>query len=335
MLDLSSDPAPYHPILPPQLAAEDAAGGASAPSRPSAPRRPVESGAGIHETITAPSLPAREFRMPPVPAAHPVTQTLVQMDLAPTMDLHPQLRVPTIVLLASTPHRMAPKPFVAPPHRKTTMEVPGKVALEMRPPVLDVRAGYAKTPDVLSAVTPRLAAPVGAVAPVASNQEPVEPKPTAATVTGNATAEPSNIISLPDRPIPAASAIVLPPLNQVSGRDTASGTAGPMDPSGGAATGSKAGPGESAGTSNLADAPKTGAAARRHLTAGREEPQRAMPWVIHRPAICPRRGRGPITPASRRAVYREVEQRLGLEPSRGRGQRGRAARLPEWRGRRG
>ena len=180
------------------------------------------------------------------------------MDLPPTMDLHPQLRVPTIVLLASTPRRVAPKPFVAPPHRKTTMEVPSKVALEMRPPVLDIRAGYAKTPDVLSAVTPRLAAPVGAVTPVASNREPVEPKPTAATVTGNSPAEPANIISLPDRPIPAASAIVLPPLNQASGRDTASGTAGPLDPSGGAASGSKAGPGESAGASNSADAPKAG-----------------------------------------------------------------------------
>jgi hypothetical protein len=154
------------------------------------------------------------------------------MDLPPTMDIHQQLRVPSIVMMASTPHRMAPKPFVAPPLRKNTMEVPSHVALEMRPPILDVRAGYAKTPEVLKDTTPRLAAPVGAVAPVASNREPVEAKPAAATVTGNA-ADPPNIISLPDRPIPAASAIVLPPLNQVSGRDTASGTIGAGDGAGG------------------------------------------------------------------------------------------------------
>jgi hypothetical protein len=148
------------------------------------------------------------------------------------MDLHQQLRVPSIVMMASTPHRMAPKPFVAPPLRKNTMEVPSHVALEMRPPILDVRAGFAKTPDALNQMTPRLAAPVGAVAPVASNREPVEAKPAAATVTGNAT-DPPNIISLPDRPIPAASAIVLPPLNQVSGRDTAVGTIGVGDGGGG------------------------------------------------------------------------------------------------------
>lgn len=163
--------------------------------------------------------------MPPVRARKPVQQTLVQMDLPPTMDVHPQLRVPTIVLLASTPRRVA-RPFVAPPQRKNTMEVPSRVALEMRTPVLDVRAGYAKTPEVLKDLAPRLPAPVGAVAPVASNREPVETKPAAATVTGSGAAEPSNIISLPDRPIPAASAIVLPPLNQVSSREGAAGSGG-------------------------------------------------------------------------------------------------------------
>jgi hypothetical protein len=188
--------------------------------------------------LTAPAPPAREFRMPAARAARAVPQTLVQMDLPPTVETHQQLLVPSIVMLASTPHRLAPKPFVAPPQPKNTMPVPSHVALEMRPPILDVRAGYAKTPDVLKDVTPRLAAPVGAVAPVAGNREPMEAKPAAATVTGNTAAEPSNIISLPDRPIPAASSIVLPPLNQVSGRDVASGAESAVNAAGESAGGS-------------------------------------------------------------------------------------------------
>ncbi len=216
VLDLSSDPTEPHPLTAPNLTAADRT--APQPVR-------AQAAAGPRATLTAPSLPAQEFRMPPVQARKPVQQTLVQMDLPPTMDLHPQLRVPTIVLLASTPRRVA-RPFVAPPLRKNTMEVPNHVALEMRTPVLDVRTGYAKTPEVLKDLAPRLPAPVGAVAPVASNREPAETKPAAATVTGSGAAEPSNIISLPDRPIPAASAIVLPPLNQVSSREGAAGTGG-------------------------------------------------------------------------------------------------------------
>ncbi|HLK18471.1 MAG TPA: hypothetical protein VKT81_05920 [Bryobacteraceae bacterium] len=218
VLDLSSDPTEPRPLTAPNLAAAvDHA--APQPAR-------AQAAVGPRATLTAPALPAQEFRLPPVHAPKPVQQTLVQMDLPPTMDLHQQLRVPTIVLLASTQRKVA-RPFVAPPHRQKTMEVPNHVALEMRTPVLDVRAGYAKTPEVLKDLTPRLAAPVGAVAPVASNREPVEPKPAAATVTGSGATEPSNIISLPDRPIPAASAIVLPPLNQVSSREgAAAGTGG-------------------------------------------------------------------------------------------------------------
>jgi hypothetical protein len=232
VLDLSSDPLEDHALKAPNLAADHAA----ATEAHSQPARRAQASLNALPALPAPPLPEREFRefrMPPVRAARAVKQTLVQMDLPPTVDLHQQLRVPLIVMLASTRHRVAPKPFLAPPQRKNTMEVPSHVALEMRPPVLDIRPGYAKSPDVLKTVNPRLPAPVGAVAPVASTREPVEPKPAAATVTGNATGETSNIISLPDRPIPAASAIVLPPLNQVSARDSASGKEGAGEGGGG------------------------------------------------------------------------------------------------------
>jgi hypothetical protein len=229
VLDLSSDPLEeYRSLVAPNLAAERAAAGSERHQHPS---RRAPASAAANPTMTPARLPEREFRMPAVRTARAVQQTLVQMDLPPTVDLHQQLRVPTVVMMAATQHR-APKPFVAPPLRKNTMEVPSHVALEMRPPILDVRAGFAKTPEVLKEMTPRLAAPVGAVAPVAGNRDPLEAKPAAATVTGNA-ADPPNIISLPDRPIPAASAIVLPPLNQVSGRDTASGATGAGDGGGG------------------------------------------------------------------------------------------------------
>ena len=254
VLDLSSDPMEDHPLVAPNLTADHAA---SSERHPQHSRR-APSSTAANPTVTPASLPEREFTMPAVRTRRAVQQTLVQMDLPPTMDIHQQLRVPSIVMMASTPHRMAPKPFVAPPLRKNTMEVPSHVALEMRPPILDVRAGYAKTPEVLKDTTPRLAAPVGAVAPVASNREPVEAKPAAATVTGNA-ADPPNIISLPDRPIPAASAIVLPPLNQVSGRDTASGTIGAGDGAGGVVA---APPRSGAGGKTASDASGNSPAAR-------------------------------------------------------------------------
>jgi hypothetical protein len=254
VLDLSSDPMEDHPLVAPNLAADHSASSERHPQ----PSRRAPASTAANPTVTPASLPEREFRMPAVRTRRAVQQTLVQMDLPPTMDIHQQLRVPSIVMMASTPHRMAPKPFVAPPLRKNTMEVPSHVALEMRPPILDVRAGYAKTPDVLKDTTPRLAAPVGAVAPVASNREPLEAKPAAATVTGNA-ADPPTIISLPDRPIPAASAIVLPPLNQVSGRDTASGTIGAGDGAGGVVA---APPRSGAGGKTASDASGNSPAAR-------------------------------------------------------------------------
>jgi hypothetical protein len=253
VLDLSSDPLEeYRSIVAPNLAADHPV---------TSHQRPAQSSSHAQAStepspLTAPSLPAREFRMPPVRAARrPIQQTLVQMDLPPTVETHQQLRVPTIVLLASTPRRMAPRPFVAPPQRKNTMEVPSHLALEMRPPILDVHAGYAKTPEVLKDMTPRLAAPVGSVAPVAGDREPMEAKPAAATVTGTA-ADPPNIISLPDRPIPAASAIVLPPLNQVSGRDGASGAAG--DGAGGSGSApSHSGSGVSAASNATGNSPSS------------------------------------------------------------------------------
>ena len=261
VLDLSSDPLEEHPLTAPRLAAANHAAGSE--RHPQASRR-AQASATAPAALTAPSLPAREFRefrMPAVQAAHAVAQTLVQMDLPPTVETHQQLRVPTIVMLSSTPHRVAPKPFLAPPQRKNTMEVPSHVALEMRPPILDVRPGYAKSPDVLKTMNPRLPAPVGAVAPVASAREPVEPRPAAATVTGNAAGETSNIISLPDRPIPAASAIVLPPLNQVSGRDRASGGAEGAGEGGGGSTPANSAPSSASGNSAPARAPAAGVGA--------------------------------------------------------------------------
>jgi hypothetical protein len=262
VLDLSNNPLEPHPLIAPNMAGPSAADHSPAASeRHLNPSRRAQASATPNLAPAAPSLPAREFKMPAVRARRAVPQTLVQMDLPPTMDLHQQLRVPTIVLLASTPHRLAPKPFIAPPERKKTMEVPSHVALEMRPPILDVRAGYAKTSEVLKDIAPRLAAPVGSVAPVASNREPVEAKPAAATVAGNAAADPSNIISLPDRPIPAASAIVLPPLNQVSGRDKASGATGAGEGGGGvipAPSHSASGVGNASGNSPAARTPGAG-----------------------------------------------------------------------------
>ena len=166
--------------------------------------------------------PLRLFRMPEIPRKQSAPQTLVQLDLPPTLDLHPQLQVPAVVMLSSEPARkLGPKPFIAPPQKKKTLPVPNQVALELRPPIFQPDPGYVKNSSVLRP-DPKLPAPVGAVSPVSGVQE-TNPKTQAATVTAELPAPPVNVISLPDRPIPAGASVVLPPLNQVSVRDSISG----------------------------------------------------------------------------------------------------------------
>ena len=245
VLDLSSEDIPRLVYRAPK---PDPAPGPKELPKHSREAKPTEALAGPSGP-PAPARAAREFQMPPVPVTKRAPQTLVQLELPPTLDVRQEQRVPALVMLADTPRRLAPKPFVAPPQRKNTMPIPSHVMLEMRTPILELRPGYAKTPEILSATPPRLAAPVGAVTPVASNREPTEVKPAASTVTGSVPADPANVISLPDRAIPAASAIFLPPLNQASPRDSVSGSAGLMDPAGGKSPTGISGTGEFTGGS--------------------------------------------------------------------------------------
>jgi hypothetical protein len=205
------------------------AAGSFAPARSGIPGRESQGEPSLSGPSALAAVAKRELRafvMPPINPKHAVPQTLVQLDLPPMIDLHQDLRVPQLVILASTPRHL-PKPFVAPPERKRTVEVPSQVALEMRSPILDAQPRYAISPDVLPRLAPRLPAPVGAVAPVKTfRPPPVQTKPAASTVTGNSTSDPPPIISLVDRPIPIASSIVLPPLNQVSRTDSSSGASG-------------------------------------------------------------------------------------------------------------
>lgn len=174
--------------------------------------------------------PLREFRMPEIPARQSAPQTLVQLDLPPTLDLHPQLQVPAVVMLSSEPARKIPKPFLAPPERKKTVPVPNQVVLDLRPPVFEADPGYVK-PSALLQADPKLPAPVGGVSPVSGVSEP-KPTTQAATMTAELPAPPVNVISLPTRPIPAGTSVVLPPLNQVSARDSVSGDGAVPRPAG-------------------------------------------------------------------------------------------------------
>lgn len=184
------------------------------------------------EAVAASSVPAasadgpnRKFQMPPQVKQPPPMPTLVQVDLPPTLDLHQELRVPALAILAEANQRRIAKPFVAPPERKKTVEIPKDVTLDLRPPVIEIRAGRTKTPDFLARVSPVLPPPVGATAPVVGERQPAESRQ-AATVTGEAPSEPVTVISMPDRPIPAASSIVLPALNQVGPTNSGSGQSG-------------------------------------------------------------------------------------------------------------
>jgi len=197
-------------------------GSKGAPARPGA--APVLEASAGPPAPPAPA-PLREFHMPEIPARQSAPQTLVQLDLPPTLDLHPQLQVPAIVMLTSEPARkLGPKPFLAPPEKKKTAPVPAQVALELRPPIFETDPGYVK-PSAILHPDPKLPAPVGSVSPVSGVQEPV-PTKQAATVVGDTPAPPVNVISLPIRPIPTGASVVLPPLNQVSARDSASGDSG-------------------------------------------------------------------------------------------------------------
>lgn len=160
-------------------------------------------------------LPERQFRIPPPLPARKALQTLLQLDLPPTMDVRQELRVPRLVILAEANQHKIAAPFIAPPERKRTTNVPRDVILDVRTPVLEVRPGYAKTPEFLARVNPRLTPPVGATAPAAGATES-KPAKLASTIAAENPASPVNIISLPDRPIPVSAAIVLPPLNQAS-----------------------------------------------------------------------------------------------------------------------
>lgn len=201
-------------------------------ARPSTAAQPIQSPRASRRAPENTSVPPpdaaaaapRQFHMPPIRTPKAISQTLVQLDLPPTLDDREELRVPALILLAARDmRRVPPKPFIAPEH-KYTAEPPRDVALDVRVPVLESGAGYAKAPDVLSRTPPRLPPPIGATSPVAGSGEPTATKPPA-TLASVTPGEAANVISIPDRPLPLAGAIVLPPINQVSPRDASIGGA--------------------------------------------------------------------------------------------------------------
>ncbi|HYL37387.1 MAG TPA: hypothetical protein VEV17_15845 [Bryobacteraceae bacterium] len=242
VLEISSDlndelRAPVPKIRQQGEQSEKGAGSQAAPG-PGSPHAPAREGAApaLEASRGLPAAPARaplrEFRMPAVPEKQSTPQTLVQLDLPPTLDMHPQLHVPALIMLSSEPARkLAPLPFLAPPERKKTAPVPNQLALELRPPVFENDPGYVKPSEILHP-DPKLPAPVGAVSPVSAFHAPVPTKQAATVTTELATPPPLNVISLPDRPIPAGVSVVLPPLNQVSARDSISGDGGAERPGG-------------------------------------------------------------------------------------------------------
>lgn len=203
LLELNLDPLQHQRVSAPRPVAPPSPNWAGDPPpapKADSPGEPASSPAG------------RSFRLPvPKPGLVP-EQTLLQLDLPPTIDLHQQLRVPELILLAAALPRLQ-KPFVAPPQRKASPTVPQTVILDARPPILDFNPGYVKASEMPIPATAPLPAPAGAVSPVATTREPVENQP-AATIAGTSPAEPLNIISLPDQPIPMPSSIVLPDVNQ-------------------------------------------------------------------------------------------------------------------------
>jgi hypothetical protein len=156
----------------------------------------------------------RQFQMPPSRRVSQASETLVQLDLPPSPEIRQNLHVPSVVILSEKTRRI-PAPFVRPPQRDPA-PLPRESVLVLQPPVVDVGAGMVKTPLVMKETVPVLPIPAGARSPVANNRGAEVPKP-ASNLKGSQTDDADNVIVLPDRPIPFAATIVIPPLNEVAG----------------------------------------------------------------------------------------------------------------------
>jgi hypothetical protein len=178
--------------------------------------------------------------------------TLIQPDL-PTVEVAPELRVPALIAMSSAPLKPPPRRFVRPPET-VRPNAPSNVILEIAPPQFQAASVEVPSGPLRAPAIPSLTAPPQARALVAGVfMSP--PVAEFATTAGPGSGQGVNLISLPERSIPAPSEIAVPPGNQVStlgpgfgpGSRTGSGGTGRGAAAAGAVESGTGGSGEGAG----------------------------------------------------------------------------------------
>ena len=212
-----------------------------APPRPAPkPQVPQLTAPAIRTPAVNP-LPAagevRQYIPPPVqvsdaPKVARAPETLIQLDV-PKPELQTQLQVPDAVVLTNSPRRFLPRPVIRPPDLPNK-DLPQVVVAMDLPKIQDAKGDL----PVAQLLTDHTALPVRAAsrAPVSGTA----PAAAEVSTTGNPkSVEAPALVSLPDNPIPAHAAVVVPPAVQVGsrGNDNTQTQKSPASPAGGGGAG--------------------------------------------------------------------------------------------------
>lgn len=166
----------------------------------------------------------RQFKLPANVQVQPVKQTLVEMDLPPTITFTEEIPLPTMLLWTktATPPPMR-RQFVAPPLRtevpRVTQSLPAAPALSL--PNQEVSPADLNMATVIPTEAPHLVHPTGVASPVTrTGQEPAKEIPQIG-LAESAEAHAVNLISIPANPSRSSGMVVLPPANQIAASDAA------------------------------------------------------------------------------------------------------------------
>ncbi|MBV9501321.1 MAG: hypothetical protein JO138_18270 [Acidobacteriaceae bacterium] len=191
-------------------------------------KEPAPAASGGSESSVATESPAppqhRQFKLPPTSRVDKVKQTLVQLDLPPSITLKQEIPLPTVVLWTQTELPKLRKPFIAPPVKaipKVIQRLPSAPMLER--PNLETNVADVNMASTILTDTPHLVHPPGVAPPVSTpGPEPAKEIPRI-DVADSTQPSDANLVSLPSTPSRTANLLVLPPANQIAPSDATNG----------------------------------------------------------------------------------------------------------------
>ena len=163
----------------------------------------------------------RQFKLPANLQVQPVKQTLVEMDLPPTITFTEEIPLPTMLLWMKTAAPPMRRQFVAPPLRRevprVTQSLPAAPALSL--PNQEVNPAALNMAALIPTEAPHLVQQTGVASPVARpGQEPAQEIPQIG-LAESIEAHAVNLISVPSNPSRSSGMVVLPPANQIAPSD--------------------------------------------------------------------------------------------------------------------